>query len=113
MKKVIITGVTGFIGYHLLRELREKGVEVLALCRPDNKDIDQIKKLDHVHVAACGLEQIRQLPELCAEREFDAFYHWRGKERRGVQGEVTGHSWTMSGGPVIAWKRHGKCGAGK
>lgn len=68
MKKVIITGVTGFIGYHLLRELREKGVEVLALCRPDNKDIDQIKKLDHVHVAACGLEQIRQLPELCAER---------------------------------------------
>lgn len=80
MKKVVLTGATGFIGYHLLRELRKKGTEVWALCRKSSSGYDAVKKAAGVHIVECGLEEVRDLPKLCQERRFDAFYHlaWSG-----------------------------------
>jgi len=34
MKKVLITGITGMIGSHLARALRDEGLEVAGLSRP-------------------------------------------------------------------------------
>jgi nucleoside-diphosphate-sugar epimerase len=36
MTTAIVTGASGFIGIHLVRELLSRGVEVTAFCRPDS-----------------------------------------------------------------------------
>ena len=33
MKRALVTGATGFVGWHVARRLRERGVEVRALSR--------------------------------------------------------------------------------
>lgn len=49
MKKVFVTGATGFIGASLIRELLRQGCEVKALVRP-NSDRRNLSKLD---IEAC------------------------------------------------------------
>lgn len=80
MNKVLITGATGFIGYHLMKELYKNSVEIWAVCRTNNKDVENIEKIPGTHVVICDLNSINKLPELCDERGFDAFYHiaWEG-----------------------------------
>ena len=36
MKKIIITGVIGFIGYHLAKNLLEKGINVIGIDNINN-----------------------------------------------------------------------------
>jgi len=43
--KVLITGATGFIGSHVAKLLREKGVEVIALTREDT-NTSMLKSID-------------------------------------------------------------------
>lgn len=80
MKKVFITGATGFIGYHLLRELHQKGVEVWVLCRKNSGNYSELQKVSGVHIVEAGLEEMLLVPQICKERNFDAFYHlaWKG-----------------------------------
>jgi len=80
MKKVFITGITGFVGYHFLREMRKRNVEVWALCRPENRNLKTLEGIKDVHVVTGSLENISQASNICSEREFDAFYHlaWSG-----------------------------------
>ncbi|MCI8454959.1 MAG: NAD(P)-dependent oxidoreductase [Lachnospiraceae bacterium] len=80
MKKVFMTGATGFIGIHLLREMRKRGTEVWALCRESSREYEAVKKIAGVHIVGCGLEDVQTVLKLCREREFDAFYHlaWNG-----------------------------------
>lgn len=80
MKKILITGATGFIGYHLVKTLWKNSIEIWAVCRESNKDIDKIKKIPGIHVISCDLNDISKLPVLCTERGFDIFYHiaWDG-----------------------------------
>ncbi len=80
MKRVFITGATGFIGYHLTKELLRHGVEVFVLIREDSCDISKIETIAGLHVIRGDMEHILELPSICREREFDAFYHlaWKG-----------------------------------
>lgn len=99
MKKVFITGVTGFIGYHLLKELHEKGVEVWTLCNKDNTNYNDLRKVVGVHIVEAGLEDMLSIPEICKEREFDAFYHlaWKGasgKLRGSYATQIQNIKWT-------------------
>ncbi len=48
--KALVTGATGFVGFHVAKVLREKGVEVRALVRPGSDTSD---------VAPLGMELIR------------------------------------------------------
>ena len=43
--KVLVTGATGFVGSHVARLLREKGIEVVALARKKN-GVSSLKSLD-------------------------------------------------------------------
>lgn len=99
MKKVFITGATGFIGYHLLRELHEKGVEIWTLCNKDNANYNDLQKVVGVHIVEAGLEDMLSIPEICKEREFDAFYHlaWKGasgKLRGSYATQIQNIKWT-------------------
>lgn len=80
MLRAVVTGATGFIGYHLIRELLGKGVEIWAVGRKGSRDLESMQIVKGIHTIACGLEDISDLPEMCRERGFDAFYHlaWSG-----------------------------------
>ena len=80
MKKVIITGATGFIGRHLLDYFKDNNVEVYAVSRrPDNSFTDvnwiigDLKNLDD--------ELLKQFDaHIDKESPFDCLYHlaWEG-----------------------------------
>lgn len=80
MQKAVVTGATGFIGYHLIRELLGKDVEIWAVGRKGSKDLESMQVVKGIHTIACGLENILALPEICSKRNFDIFYHlaWSG-----------------------------------
>lgn len=84
MKKVIITGAAGFIGYHLVCEMISHNIEVYAVCREHSENVTRISELKSVHIIECNLQDIERLPCICSERDFDAFYHlaWEGASGR-------------------------------
>ena len=80
MKKVIMTGATGFIGYYLLKELVENQIDVWVICRKENHFFEELIQSTKIHVVKCELSEIKKLPNICSERNFDVFFHlaWEG-----------------------------------
>lgn len=80
MKKVIITGASGFIGYALTRKLLLEGVEVWAIVRRQSEQSYALEKMNNCHVILCDLNENTQIPKLIQQTCFDAFYHfaWQG-----------------------------------
>lgn len=78
MKRVIITGASGFIGKTLTTALLEKGVEVWAVVRHAEKMADI--KSEILHIVEAGFDHYGQLGEQIDTREFDACFHlaWDG-----------------------------------
>jgi len=101
MKKVFITGATGFIGYHLINEMSKHNIEVYALCSENSENLDRIKNISGVRIIKCDLQNIEKLPELISERNFDAFYHiaWKGasgKLRTDYSVQIDNIKWTLN-----------------
>lgn len=95
-----MTGATGFLGYHLLRELTSQGVEVVALCREDSPNISRIENMKGVQIQTCALAQIESLPEKLKRGEDDVFYHlaWRGasgSERADYKVQIDNVRWCL------------------
>ncbi len=80
MKKVIVTGATGFIGSALTNFLANKGIKVFAIVRNEHSNIDRINKNDNIKIINCDLSEIERLEELIPDRDIDVFYHfaWEG-----------------------------------
>ena len=80
MKKAIITGANGFIGNWIVRELVENNVQVYAIVKNKNSNIDNLKGLSNVNIVYCDLIEISRLCELINDLHFDVFYHmaWIG-----------------------------------
>lgn len=80
MKRVIVTGATGFIGQNLVGQLLACGVEVVAVVRSREK-ADKLfgKACAGLTVIQCELSQIEQLPSQLKE-PIDACFHfaWMG-----------------------------------
>lgn len=75
MKKVIVTGASGFIGRRLVLLLAQNGIEVIAVTRADKKDWN-----GPVRTVQCDLGSIAELPRLIQDRDVDTMFHlaWRG-----------------------------------
>lgn len=84
MKKVIVTGATGFIGTHLCRELDKNGIEVTGLARKDSAYINRIP--DSVKIHWCGMDEYDDYSGEGA----DVFYHlaWEGATGTGRDDEL-------------------------
>lgn len=78
MKKAIVTGSTGFIGRFVVRELVKQGVQVYAMVWPDVSYASVLP--EGVEPFVCSLSDIRNLPQLIADRDIDVVFHiaWQG-----------------------------------
>lgn len=79
MKTIIVTGASGFVGEHLVKELSQQGYKVIAIIR-DEKKSDKLKSIPDVEVVICDMNDISKLPKLIDKTGVKAFYHlaWEG-----------------------------------
>ena len=94
MKKVLITGASGFIGYHLIRSSLQKGLEVYAATRK-NSVIRHLKALPITFVTI-DYHNKAKIKELFKDHQFDYIIHnagiTKGKNEReflSVNAEIT------------------------
>lgn len=81
MKKVLLTGATGFIGRNLVKELLLHDVEIIAVVREEHEQQKTQWRLEkNIRLVYCDLEHYSRLPQLIADRDIDVAYHlaWRG-----------------------------------
>lgn len=87
MKKAIVTGANGFIGNALLEELCKHDIEIIAVIKNKDSNIDKINTLSKVRIVYCEMDDIYNLPRLIEDRDIDACIHlaWMGSfgEERG------------------------------
>ncbi len=77
MRRIIITGITGFIGRHLYEVLKEKGVEIVAISRKIDLSMESVKWIEAD--LSCDLDEIKKgLNKYIGT--IDVFYHlaWMG-----------------------------------
>ena len=79
MKKIIITGASGFIGQHLLKHYLEEGAYVCAIV-PDPENIEKYKMYKNFEVVKAGFEDFDKISCLTSLRDIDIFYYlsWGG-----------------------------------
>lgn len=75
MKKVIVTGANGFVGYWLIRELQGNGIHVTAIIKDENENISMLSEFDDLSIIYCDLSNLSSLAEKIDDRDYDAFYH--------------------------------------
>lgn len=79
MKKVIVTGATGFIGSSLIRTLLKKGVKIYGIDINEEK-LTGFFKDDNFSPVVAGFEHYKNLPDIIKDKDIDVFYHfaWAG-----------------------------------
>lgn len=74
MKKVIVTGATGFIGRRLTHTLLERGVQVYGVGR-NQELLDELARNSLFHSIKAEFEDYSILDQRISERDFDIFFH--------------------------------------
>ena len=79
MKKVIVTGATGFVGSWVTKELLANGIEVIAVVRENSHNLEKLQG-QNVKIVFCNLSNMSSLPQLIEDRDIDTVYHfgWQG-----------------------------------
>ena len=79
MKKVIVTGATGFVGSWVTKELLAHGIEVIAVVRENSHNLEKLQG-QNVKIVFCNLSNMSSLPQLIEDRDIDTVYHfgWQG-----------------------------------
>lgn len=75
MKKAIVTGANGFVGYWLLRELQKNGVHVTAIIKDENENISKLSEFNDVDIVYCDLDNLNKLPDKIEYNDYDVMYH--------------------------------------
>ncbi len=84
MKKYLITGASGFIGFRLARSLSEQGNEVIAVIRDGNSQEFSLKQLHNTIVYKSNMEDYYKLHESFGDVDCLIHMAWagvRGKDR--------------------------------
>ena len=79
MKRIVITGASGFIGKHLLRHYLEEGAQVVVFV-PDPENLEEYKKYQNFELVKASFEDFDHLSELTTIKDIDIFYYlsWGG-----------------------------------
>ena len=76
MKKAIVTGANGFVGSNVCKKLCENGVEITAVIKDENENIENIKALNNLDIVYCDLDSIESLTDKIGAGDYDVFYHF-------------------------------------
>ncbi len=79
MKKAIVTGVTGFVGSWVAKELIKHDIEVIGVIREECKSPLPVDD-KRIKIVRCNLDNIAKLSDLVTDRDIDVAYHfaWQG-----------------------------------
>ena len=79
MKKIVITGASGFIGQHLLKHYLEEGACVCAIV-PDPENIEEFRRYSNLEIVKAGFEDFDKISSLTDMVDVDVFYYlsWGG-----------------------------------
>lgn len=79
MKKAIVTGATGFVGHHLVKDLVNNGYKVLAMIRPNSKNTVKLENIANVEIIECDLSALKDASRNINDN-YDVFFHlgWEG-----------------------------------
>ena len=80
MKTAIVTGATGFIGYHLTKKLSALDIFVYAIIRPNSKNKQRLQNLANIKIIELDMVDIKKLSTIITGK-FDCFFHiaWDGE----------------------------------
>lgn len=93
MKKILVTGGTGYIGSHTCIELIDAGFEVIIADNFSNSNplvLKQIKKITGktVKVYKCDIRDYQSLAEIFKNENIDSVIHFAGLKSVGESNEV-------------------------
>lgn len=98
MRKAVITGATGAIGYALIKRLIEQNIELLIIIHKDSKRIKNIPVSPLIKILYCDLEHLSDLDIVNLNKDYDIFYHFAwdgGKHRNDFQRNMQNLSYTL------------------
>ena len=80
MKNVVVTGATSFIGIHIIKECIKNNCEVIAVVRPDCKNLNRLPKTNLLTVIEIDMKHIEGIIEEIETKKIDLVYHlaWDG-----------------------------------
>lgn len=80
MKNIIVTGATSFIGVHLIKEYLKNNCKVIAIVRPNSKNLSRLPKSEFLKVVELPMEKIEDISKKFSSGQIDIFYHlaWEG-----------------------------------
>lgn len=80
MKNVIVTGATSFIGVHIIKEYLKNNCKVIAVVRPNSKNLNRLPKSEFLKIIEVSMEKIQDIVDEIEYKRIDIFYHlaWEG-----------------------------------
>lgn len=80
MKNVVITGATSFIGIHIIKEYLKNDCKVIAVARPNSKNLNRLPKSNLLTIIEMDMKEIDRITEKIKIEKVDIFYHlaWNG-----------------------------------
>lgn len=80
MKNVLITGATSFIGVNLINECIKNYCKVIAVVRPNSKNLNRVPQSNLVKIIELDMEKIEDIVGRIKNEKIDVFYHlaWEG-----------------------------------
>lgn len=81
MDRIVLTGATSMLGVALINECIKKNIEVIAIVRPNSKNISRLPNSKFIHIVCSELDSLGSLK--LENYECDVFYHfgWTGTDK--------------------------------
>lgn len=80
MEKIVVTGATSFIGVHIIKEYLNNNCKVIAIVRPNSKNLNRLPKNNNIEIIETDMEKIEYIIDKVENKKADIFYHltWEG-----------------------------------
>ncbi|MCL1987839.1 MAG: NAD(P)-dependent oxidoreductase [Firmicutes bacterium] len=91
MKKVIITGASGFIGTALSKQLLQDGVTVYGVGRNENR-LNELKNFGDFRPVIADFSDYDKLHEIIDDRDFDMLWHFSWQDANLVTAECNDYN---------------------
>ena len=78
MTRVVMTGATSFLGKYLIDELGNRGMEVLAIIRPDSRKKDMYQNVSHVRTVLVDMDDVERWKNEIGNADYFMHLGWDG-----------------------------------